>query len=84
MQESDTVATMKRLKKMVVDWYHGPWVGHENDPRSDLIFMTGGHKPHWTARIAQCVVGFWVSHWQWTIGTVIALVGLAFAYKRLG
>jgi hypothetical protein len=44
----------------------------------------GHYEPHWTARIARTFVQFWLAHWQWVVGTTIALLGLLLAYKRLG
>ncbi|MPZ36926.1 MAG: hypothetical protein GEU95_02495 [Rhizobiales bacterium] len=72
------------MLKRIQEWYRGPYVTPPpNDPRSSLVFITGHHKPHWTARAAQALVGFWLAHWQWIIGTTIACAGLMLAYSKL-
>lgn len=40
------------------------------------------HKLHWTARIARALATFWLAHWQWTIGTSLAIVGLWISFGR--
>jgi hypothetical protein len=75
----------KNLREAVVNWYRGPHVPPPyTHPNSGLVFVIGGYSPHWTAKAAQAVVAFWLAHWQWVIGTSIALVGLAVALKKLG
>jgi hypothetical protein len=71
----------KRLTDKIEGWYRGPWVTPPHDPSSDLVFM-GGHRPHWTAKIAQALVYFWLEQWKWIIGTAIAVVGLWIALTR--
>lgn len=72
------------ILKVVEDWYRGPYIEPQNNPRSGLVFLMGHHRPHWTAKAAQAVAAFWFAHWQWVIGTSIAVVGLAVALKKLG
>jgi hypothetical protein len=75
----------KSILKVVEDWYRGPYVPPPNThPDSGLVFITGSYNPHWTAKAAQAAVAFWLAHWQWVVGTTIALIGLALAFKRLG
>jgi hypothetical protein len=71
------------MRKRIEEWYRGPWVTPPDDPSSPLVFM-GHHEPHWTARAAHALVGFWLAHWQWVIGTAIAVTGLFIALKKLG
>ncbi|KWT77087.1 hypothetical protein ASH09_12160 [Agrobacterium radiobacter] len=65
-----------------MDWYKGRYVAHENDPRSSVVIIGGSYERHWTARVAHKVVEFWSAHWQWTIGTVLALIALYFAISK--
>ncbi|NKL22547.1 hypothetical protein [Rhizobium leguminosarum] len=62
--------------KHLVDWYEGQYVPYENDRRNHFIIVGGYYERHWTARAARRVVEFWFAHWQWTIGTIIALLAL--------
>jgi hypothetical protein len=72
--------------KHIAEWYRGPYVPPPpNDPNSPVaLFLMGRHEPHWTARYAQVLVAFWLAHWQWVIGTSIAVAGLLIAYTKLG
>ncbi|MDP9559948.1 UNVERIFIED_ORG: hypothetical protein J2740_001118 [Rhizobium nepotum] len=70
------------LKEILADWYQGKYVPYENDPRSSVFIVGGGYERHWTALAARKLVEFWFTHWQWTIGTVLALVGLYFAVVK--
>ncbi|MGX9120584.1 hypothetical protein ACWTU6_28595 [Mesorhizobium sp. BHbsci] len=49
---------------------------HENEPGRSVVFIGGNYRRHWTAEVARKLVEFWFAHWQWTIGTAIALVAL--------
>jgi hypothetical protein len=51
-------------------WYEG--VPHEDDPGSRLVFI-GRFERSRSARAARVVVEFWKRHWQWCIGTAIAI-----------
>lgn len=66
------------LMKQVRDWYEGKYVPFENDPHSGVFIVGGRYERHWTARGARMIVEFWSAHWQWTIGTVLALLGIYF------
>lgn len=65
--------------KAVVKWYQGTI--EVLPPDVGVVGFT--HEIHWTARIARALVGFWLRHWQWIIGTGIAIVGLYLAYLAL-
>lgn len=52
----------------------------EDPPREDLSEMF--HRPL-IARICNRIGRFWLRHWQWIIGTVIALIGLYLLYLQL-
>ena len=66
-----------RIRERISKWYYGRWEPFE------LPVIGGAYQPHWTARIAQAVANFWLKHWQWIIGTCIALVGLVVAVTAL-
>jgi hypothetical protein len=62
--------------KTVRDWYEGKFVPHENDPDSNLRFIGGDYERHWTARVARVLIAFWLEHWKWIIGVIVALAAL--------
>ena len=70
------------LKEMIENWYEGRFVPYENSPKDPLVIIGGKYKRHWSAGVARVLVTFWLSHWQWTIGTALAIVGLAVAMTR--
>ena len=53
-------------------------------PYESEYLMGGGHRPHWSARVAQIVVNFWLEHWKYIITTTIAVAALIVAYKKIG
>lgn len=72
--------SLRVLMKRVEDWYEGQYVPYENDPRSSVIIVGGYYERHWTALVVRKIVEFWFAHWQWTIGTALALLGLFLAF----
>jgi len=71
------------MRKRIEEWYRGPWMAPPpNDPNSPIVFISAGsNEPHWTARAARALVGFWLAHWQFIIGTVLTVTGLLIACK---
>ena len=71
------MATEKHsLRTKIRQWYRGKFIP-ENNLNSDVIIVVDGfHKRHWTAHFARTLVTFWLKHWQWIIGTAIAITGL--------
>lgn len=67
------------LKDRIRKWYEGTFEPYENDPNSGVFFVGGNYRRHWTAEAARAVVAFWLAHWQWTIGNIIAVIGLFLA-----
>lgn len=68
-----------RLKERIREWYHGPF------ETFDSAHIIGGfHNPHWTARIVRTLVEFWLEHWKWIITTVLAIIALVIAAKKIG
>jgi hypothetical protein len=60
-------------------WYQGEVIPYENEPGSHVVIIGWDEKRHWTAEVAHTLVKFWFAHWQWTIGTALAVVGLLIA-----
>lgn len=71
------------FKQRISEWYQGKYVPPKNDPRSGIVVLMGSYHRHWTARLAQVLAHFWLSHWQWTIGTALAILAIyvAIAYR---
>jgi hypothetical protein len=63
-------------------WYEGTFVPYENDPDDLVVFIGGAYRRHWTAKIARAITQFWLDHWQWAIGTVLAICGMAIALLK--
>jgi len=72
---------MERWIGKIRSWYQGTYVEPQNDPRSMFVFMTGTYRRHWTARCARVFVEFYLRHWQWVWGTIVALVAACLAAK---
>jgi hypothetical protein len=70
------------LRKKIEKWYEGEFIPYRNNPYDSVVIMGGRYKRHWTASVARLAVQFWVNHWQWTIGTVLAICGLGIALTR--
>ncbi|MER9757433.1 hypothetical protein NKJ46_29150 [Mesorhizobium sp. M0166] len=64
------------FKQRISEWYQGRYVPPQYDPGSGFFILMGSYERHWTARAAQVVADFWFAHWQWTIATVLAVIGL--------
>ncbi|MBB6254096.1 hypothetical protein [Nitrospirillum iridis] len=64
---------MKALKAWWRRMYGVSYI--ENDPDSPVIFV-GVEQAGPLRRARRLVASFWVKHWQWVIGTGIALIGL--------
>jgi hypothetical protein len=62
-------------------WYRGRYVPPpRNDLRSELQFCSVGHyEQPALAKLLKAVGLFWLAHWQWIIGTAIAVIGILVA-----
>ena len=67
----------------VKHWYEGERRFYDNPPGASVVILGWTEERHWTARIAHKLVEFWFAEWKWVLGTVVALVGLFIAYKKL-
>ncbi|MBZ9820297.1 hypothetical protein [Mesorhizobium sp. CA4] len=64
------------FKQRISGWYQGKYVPPQNDHSSGIIILMGSYERHWTARLAQVLADFWLAHWQWTIGTTLAIIAI--------
>jgi hypothetical protein len=71
------------IGQRIAKWYEGRWVAYENPPGSDIVIIGGNYERHWTSRTAHVLVDFYLAHWQWVIGTVLAIAGLLVALAAL-
>ena len=71
------VAIIRKIKA----WYQGRYVPPPpSDPNSELVFVTLGHYERpLVARILSSIGRFWLAHWQWIIGTALAIIGIIVA-----
>src|SRR5580658_395613 len=78
-QQLDFEALPMSLKGMIESWYDGQFVPYENNANDSVVVFGGTYKRRWSARVARVLVNFWLNHWQWIIGTALAIMGLAVA-----
>ena len=71
------MAIVEKLK----DWYRGRYVPPPpNDPNSQVIFLSLGHyEQPALAKILGTLGRFYLAHWQWIIGTVLAVIAIIVA-----
>jgi hypothetical protein len=70
-----------RLVEKIKTWYRGRYVPPPpNDPGSPIVFISPGHyEQPMVAKILGVVATFWLKHWQWIIGTVLAVAAIVVA-----
>lgn len=63
------------------EWYRGRYIPPEpNDPDSAVFFFSVGHyEQPALAKILGVLGRFCLAHWQWIIGTVLAIIGIIVA-----
>jgi len=73
------------MKEILKRWWQGTYVPPApNDPHSSVVVISPGtYRLHWSSRAAHVICEFWLAHWQYVISTVIAVVGIFIALKRL-
>lgn len=67
------------LINKIKSWYQGKFVPPPpNDPNSAIITISPGHyeQPP-LAKILRIIGHFWLAHWKWIVGTIIAVIGIA-------
>lgn len=64
--------------EQIREWYRGKYIQpRPNDPNSPIVVISPGHYEQ--PLLAKCfgALGrFWLAHWQWIIGTSLAIIGL--------
>ena len=66
-----------RLVDRIRDWYSGRYVPPRNDPDSTLVVISPGHyEQPLMAKFLRTAGRFWLAHWQWIIGTILAIIGI--------
>jgi hypothetical protein len=75
---------MKGIAERLKVWYRGRYISPPpNHPYSSVVFVSPGHyEQPALAKVLGIVGRFWLAHWKWIIGTVIAVVGLYMAGTR--
>lgn len=63
-------------------WYEGEFVPTENQPKGTSLRILY-YKRHWTANVAHVMVKFYLTNWQWLIGTLIGVVSVWVAVLAL-
>jgi hypothetical protein len=73
----------KNVRDTISAWYEGEHVPWKNEPHSNLVFVNSGDlRRHWTASVAHVLSKFWIKHWQWIVGVVIAIAALIINARR--
>lgn len=65
------------MLKWIKHWYNGETEMDDPIIEPGLVIVPAPYTQyHWTAKIARSVVSFYLAHWQWIWGTVIAIASL--------
>lgn len=71
------------MRNRLKDWYEGEFVPWEKDPNSPLVVIGGGdYRRSLSARVLRTGVEFYSKHWQWCIGTTIAVIAITIQFMR--
>ncbi|WP_206453533.1 hypothetical protein [Aurantimonas marina] len=65
----------------IKDWYQGRYVEPQNDLDA-IIFLQGHYERPPLARALSRIFQFWLDHWKWIIGTMIAITALGISISR--
>jgi hypothetical protein len=72
-----------KIQRGILAWYEGKYVPHDNPPDSTLIFVNGGnYNRRWSAKAARVLIKFWLEHWKWIVGIVVAIYGIVASALR--
>jgi len=76
---------MKNIITKIKEWYRGKYVPPpENDPDNLVVIISPGYyKQPLLAKSIRQIGKFWLNHWQWISGFVIAVAGLIVAIIKL-
>ena len=65
----------------IYNWYYGRITqSRVIHGQPHIISINLQREYHWTADIARAVVGHFGKHWQWWVGTLLAVASLAIAW----
>ena len=69
------------LAERIRDWYRGTYVPPPpNDPDSPIVIISIGHyEQPLLAKLLGISGRFWLDHWQWIIGTALAVLAILVA-----
>ncbi|RUX97255.1 MULTISPECIES: hypothetical protein [unclassified Mesorhizobium] len=71
------------VRRVVAVWYQGRLVPEESMVSKHFIVLPGErYERHWTSKAAHVLVDFYLEHWKWVIGTMIAVIALTVAILR--
>jgi hypothetical protein len=72
------------LINKIKTWYRGKYVPPPpNDPNSPIVIISLGHyEQPALAKLLRVIGRFWLSHWKWIVGIIIAVVGIAVSLFR--
>jgi hypothetical protein len=60
-------------KSKIIRWYTGKNEGHIEIPRFGSAYSFR-KKYHWTAKTARSVIHFYLRHWKWILGFILAVI----------
>jgi hypothetical protein len=83
MLDEKKFAILATIWEHISSWYTGKWVAYENPPGSGFILIGGYYQRHWTSRAAHVLVNFYLTHWQWVVGTALAIAALIVSIMAL-
>ena len=64
------------IRNKLSDWYAGRAPVVERERGAIWVLDDSLTDRHWTSKVANKLVEFWLDHWKWTIGTTLAVVAL--------
>ena len=73
---------LNRALRAVRSWYDGRPTPYDNPPGSSVVLLGVSYQRHWSALVARALVAFWLRHWQWIMGTMIAVAGILVTYLQ--
>ncbi len=61
----------------IKEWYKGKYIPPKLTQYSSITVLdTGGYKRPFIAKYLIVLKKFWIRHWQWIIGTILAVLAL--------
>ncbi len=76
-----------KIKEKIKKWYRGKDISPTPLAlalnKDSVLPLLPRYNPPLLAKILNGIGNFWLKHWQWIIGTIIALIGLYILYLQL-